>query len=438
MISAVNKDKGQFSVLSNKLKQIIRDIAFTEVKMSKKSTINHFPVGNGDMTLLKIASNDAYHYVLVDMYIRQNGESDDDKCDALEALYDMLEKDDEGRPYVDVLILTHPDEDHIKGFKEHFHRGNPDEYVTPEGGHGKVFVREIWSSPMIFRRKSKNNSLCKDAVAFNTEAKRRVELFRTENEICEEGDRIRLIGEDEDGKTDDIMDIIYQNEDIIDTLNEVYIKELSARVLGPLADDDFEDNTSPDKNRSSIIIQWGLASHGYSSPSNYILLAGDASVEVWDVLWDKYKNDTDKLQYDILLTPHHCSWHTLSHDSFSDVDNPQISADAKSALSKTRQGATIISSSEEIKDNDNDPPNYQAMKEYESIVDDANGTFQCLADYKPSKGRAPEVLTYKLTNSGPQEDTKDTKSSSGSAQKTARTAATGTLFTGVGNAIGHG
>ncbi len=407
--------------------------------MSKKSTINHISVGNGDMTLMKIASNDIYHYVLVDMHIRQSGESDDDKCDALRSLYDMLEKDDEGRPYVDVLILTHPDEDHIRGFRENFHRGSPDDYVTPKDGEeGKVFVREIWSSPLIFRRKSKNNSLCKDAVAFNTEAKRRVELFKAEKDVGIQGDRIRLIGEDEDGKTNDIMDIVYQNEDVIDTLNEVYIKELSAIVLGPLADDEFDDCTSPDKNRSSIIIQWGLAGHGYTSPSNYILLAGDAGVEVWDVLWEKYGNNTEMLQYDILLAPHHCSWHTMSHDSFSDSDDPKVSEDAKSALSQARQGAVVVSSSDKIKDDDNDPPNYQAMKEYERITDKSDGSFQCLANYKPSNGKAPEVLTYKLTNSGPQEETKASETSSGSAKKSARTAATGALFTGVGNAIGHG
>lgn len=385
------------------------------------------------MTLLKIASNNQYYYVLVDMCIRQNGQSDKDKCDVLTALHDILEKDDEGRTYIDVLILTHPDEDHILGFKKHFYQGSPNDYVQSKDGElGKILIREIWSSPLIFRRKSKNHTLCEDAIAFNTEAKRRVNLFKQNNTISDVGERIRLIGKDEDGKTDNIMDIVYQNEDVIDTLNEVYIQELQAMVLGPLPDDAFEDGTSPDKNRSSVIIQWGLASHGYTAITNTVMLAGDAGVEVWDILWNKYKNDTDKLRYDILLAPHHCSWHTLSHDSFSETENSTVSSNAKSGLSQANTGAVIVASSNTIKDDEIDPPNFQAMMEYKNITEDAEGKFKCLADHKPSKGSAPEVLTYKLTNSGPQKHVK------AASDVTKRTTATGVLFSGVGDAIGHG
>ena len=66
--------------------------------MVKKSSIYHLPVGNGDMTLLKIASNNRYFYVLVDMYIRQSCTEKDDQCNVLDELHNLLEKDSDGRP----------------------------------------------------------------------------------------------------------------------------------------------------------------------------------------------------------------------------------------------------------------------------------------------------------------------------------------------------
>lgn len=405
--------------------------------MSKKSTIHLFPVGNGDMTLIKIASNGHFHYVLVDIHIREGSATDDDKCHAIQELHELLESDSYGRPYVDVMILTHPDEDHIRGFETHFHQGPLENYVAPNAGElGKILIREIWSSPLIFRRKSKEHSLCCDALVFNTEAKRRVNLYRETKVVGVEGDRIRLIGKDINGKTDDIMSIVYEVEDVISTLNEVYIQELQALVLGPLRDDEFEDSEAIDKNRSSIILQWGIASHGYTEPSNYILMAGDASVEAWKILWNKYQNDTSKLQYDILVAPHHCSWHTLSHDSYKDSKNPQVSDDARSALSQARTGAVIIASSNPIKDDKNDPPNYGAKLEYEGIVGDNQGEFRCLADNVEGWDTAPSILTYKLTNEGPQLDSKPAKNSSDRSSK--RTTATTALFSSSGEAIGHG
>ena len=129
--------------------------------------------------------------------------------------------------------------------------------------------------------------MCEDAKAFNTEAKRRVELYRESKSVSSEGNRIRLIGEDIDGKTDDILDIVYKPEDIISKINEVSIKELTINIYGPLSDDEFEDSEALDKNRSSVILRWGIASHGYSDPTNFILLAGDASVEAWEIIWRK-------------------------------------------------------------------------------------------------------------------------------------------------------
>src|SRR5690606_3035620 len=108
--------------------------------------------------------------------------------------------------------------------------------------------------------------------------------------------------------------------------------------------------------------------------------------------------------YDILLAPHHCSWHTLSYDSWSNSADPKVSTDALSALSQAKDGAVIVSSSNKIKNDKSDPPNYQAMKEYQKIVQDVGGEFKCLADQKKNTDGSPEILTYKLTLNGPQLD----------------------------------
>ena len=259
--------------------------------------------------------------------------------------------------------------------------------------------------------------MCEDAEAFNTEAKRRVELYRESKSIGPEGDRIRLIGEDINGKTDDILDIVYKPGDIISKVNEVTIKELTINIYGPLSDDEFEDSEFLDKNRSSVILRWGIASHGYSEPTNFILLAGDASVEAWEIIWSKFKDDPKKLSYDLLLAPHHCSWHTLSHDSYSKSDNPKVSKSAKKALSQARTGAVIISSSDPIKNDDNDPPNFGANREYDSIVSSANGTFLCLASNVVNGEKAPSVLEYRLTNEGPQKVSETSSADSTSSAK---------------------
>lgn len=385
--------------------------------MPKKSKIYHFPVGNGDMTLIEIASNDKYFRILCDMHIRESSNRkiegvDETRCDVIARLHDIIQTDGDNRPYIDVLLLTHPDEDHIRGFAKYFHTGSPGDYktVSSDNGYDKIFIREIWSSPIIFKRKQANHSLCDDAKAFNKEAKRRVKLYRNNGYIGSEGNRIRLIGEDRDGKTNDILNIVYKRGSSINTVNETYIQELNVIVLGPLSDDDFPEDVDADKNRSSIVMRWGIASQGRIVPTNYLLLAGDADVHCWEILHDKYQFNTEMLEYDLLIAPHHVSWRTLSKDSYSESDDPEVCDKAISALGHARESAVIIASSNKILNDDNDPPNYQAMKEYKSILSEVDGEFKSLATYKPNGKKYPEVLEYRLTVSGLQEEEGSDKS----------------------------
>src|SRR5579859_7918323 len=132
--------------------------------------VTFFPAGNGDMTLIKLESG---RTILIDVNVRAAADDpDDDTPDVITMLRDRLARDSDGRLYVDAFLLSHPDKDHCTGLKTHFHLGTPDAWSEKAD---KIFIREIWSSPMVFRRASRLHTLCDDARAFNAETRRRVQ-----------------------------------------------------------------------------------------------------------------------------------------------------------------------------------------------------------------------------------------------------------------------
>jgi hypothetical protein len=357
--------------------------------MNAKLTL--FPVGNGDMTLIELADGETQ--VLVDVNIRALAEDDEESLDAAAALRKKVKRDGKGRPYLAAFLLSHPDQDHCSGLIEHFWLGSPSDYPDDKkkDAEKRILIREIWSSPIVFRRASKNHILCDDARAFADEARRRVKVNREKKfNGVSEGDRILILGEDEDGKTDDLGPILVKVDQEFDRINWSHSKVFRARLLAPLPKDGDETEELLSKNHSSTILNIRLASDEKHLDACRFLTAGDAEVAIWELLWAKHKRQAEVLEYDILLTPHHCSWHSLSYDSWSENhEDAEVSAAARSALSQARPGATLVASSDAIKDDDNDPPCYGAKREYEKIARSAQGSFVCTGEYPTESAPAP-------------------------------------------------
>lgn len=358
------------------------------------ANIVFFPVGNGDMTLLTTESDKT---ILIDVNIREKGSDPDDETpNVLEMLKQQLKQDEYGRLYVDVFLLSHPDLDHCRGILKHFHLGEPDE--CPDD---KILISEIWSSPMVFRRASKKLTLSEDAKAFNTEAKRRVQLHKESQKIEGQGNRIQILGEDENGKTDGLEKILAKTGSFIPLVNGVPDSSLHAYLLGPLPKSETEeDEETLSKNNSSVIIHFTIEGDGKGDACSF-LTGGDSEVVIWETLWSKYKN-TPFLSYDILQIPHHCSWHSVSHDSWSELgDEAEVSDDARCALSQAKPGAVIVSSSNLIEDDDNDPPCIAAKRVYEEILGSptVTGRFYCTGSYPTEEQQ--DQLAFEITNAGP-------------------------------------
>ncbi len=331
----------------------------------------HFKVDNGDMTLIELESG---RKVLVDIKIRVAADNPDDETpDVGKQFRDRLTRDPQGRFFIDAVLLTHPDQDHISGLETHFHLGPPSDWKKADD---KIIIREMWSSPIVFRRASKNHILCTDAQAWATEARRRVKLFRTKG-FLSDGDRIQILGEDINGKTDDLGAILVKAGTRFSKICGAIDFSFEALLLAPLIGSDDAEEDVLTKNNSSVIMRLTLAANGNSIAARY-LLGGDAEVGIWEKIWGKYT--AEDLKYEVLLAPHHCSWHSLSWDSWSDKGSAaKVSQDARNALAQAQPGATVLSSSTKIKDDKNDPPCIRAKREYEDIVK-PGGQFRCLAD----------------------------------------------------------
>jgi hypothetical protein len=372
------------------------------------SIITFFPVGekNGGMTLIKLNDHNNTT-ILIDCSIET--EPIADYCDVNQELRNRLPFDESGRPYVDAFILTHRHEDHLKGLTEHFHLGSLDNYDSDEE-ELKIVIRELWSSSIFWKPESENYSLCDAAKAFNKEMKRRVSLYENSKAIQNAGDRVIIIGKEPFEKTKGLDEIVYDIGGTFSTINTRHIaNKLKGIILSPIEQQqNEEDKDYLNHNRQSIVIQLTIAEKAVDDYyyENKILMAADAECLVWETLWDRYSNDTSKLKYDILYAPHHCSWHSLSYDSQTHDDDPQICEKARKALSQKRTGAFIVSQSKVISNKDDDPPSVAAKDEYQKIV--GISQFLCTNEY-PNK-EEPEPLEFNLTSSGPQVKSVKTKS----------------------------
>src|SRR5258708_19539821 len=139
-------------------------------------------------------------------------------------------------------------------------------------------MKEMWSSPIVFRRADKkDHKLCDDAKAWATEARRRVQLFKDAG-WASDGDRVKILGEDIDGKTDGLRAILVKLEERFDTICGVSDGSFVARLLAPRPAVDEAEEEELTKNNSSGILHLSLKI-GAVVKARY-LLGGDAEIAI--------------------------------------------------------------------------------------------------------------------------------------------------------------
>ncbi|GJL61739.1 MAG: hypothetical protein NPIRA04_03930 [Nitrospirales bacterium] len=341
------------------------------------NNLTNFPVGNGDTTLIEVDEKT----ILTDVNYRMGAvDPDEDEYDfAPDWQKACLVSFKDYR--LSVFVLTHPDVDHLRGFTELFYCGDPDTYKNRKSGDEKlILVEEMWISP----HAEAPNYETDDSKLMFKEIDRRLALRGTTSGE-KDGNRIKTLDTDGDHKTGSLTANISW-EVLAPTLDEANIED----------EEDSPEHAS--SNDSSLVIRWMLKVDGGVTR---VLIAGDATVEVWDRIWNDYKRNTDRLKRHILLAPHHCSRGVMARKQ--EDDSYEFSDDALRALDQFDGDGFVVSSSKKVKRNDDNPPSWEAKQKYLGMLKKAKEKEHENRFLNPDthKDDKPEPVVFDLTKSGP-------------------------------------
>jgi hypothetical protein len=336
--------------------------------------IMFWPVGTGDSTTIVVDDN---HVIQVDLHDMAQADLDGAVVTpVVDELAACLPKP-AGRPYLAVFVLTHADQDHCRGFADLL------EAVT---------IGELWATPRLWREYEDADAvICAGARAFQEEAERRVCATRAavgRGERPASGDRILVVGYDSDREEHAYADLPAEyltgpGHAVMNLDGEDMSAVFEAFIHAPFADD-----CAAARNETSLALQVTLKDPAGSD--GRVLLLGDLAHDTITkiVTYSEEHQREDRLAWDVLLAPHHCSQHVMYQDG-------ELQQDILDAFERhAREHAVIVASSMPVparNDPGDNPPHAKAKDRYLQIVDDT-GHFICTQEWPGPDQPTPVVF----------------------------------------------
>lgn len=354
--------------------------------MQAKTTF--FPLGNADCVRLDLANGQK---ILVDYAaVRDAKRAGDKRCDLSEELRRDLRR--AGRNYYDAVCITHTDSDHCRGFGEFFWLDHASRYQ----GNGRIKINELWVPAAAILE----TGLKDDARLVREEARHRLR----------QGEGVRVFSRPERLEAwirNEGLDFEARRQLIVDAGGLVpgYRKEWAEQVeffvhapFGSRQD----DQTLLDRNEHSIVLQATFVAGGAETR---VLFASDVDhgtiAEI--VRITKGKGNQDRLRWDLMKLPHHCSYLSLGPEPGTDETKPDPDVTWLFETQRER-GALIVSTSDPIPakgseaDKSDQPPHRQAANYHRRISGEKAGEFVVTME-KPSRSN-PKPFAYKITSRG--------------------------------------
>ena len=271
------------------------------------SEITFFPVGNADTCLL---TADEGSQLLFDFASPKNQGDDDKRIDLAQELRNRL--GESGRDYFDVVSFSHLDTDHFAGASEFFYLEHAKKYQ----GEGRIQMEEMWVPAAAILESRWEQS--EEGRIVQAEARLRLK----------EGKGIRVISEPkalDKWLSDAGIDPDKRRHLIVTAGNCMPGFNLDSAGAEIFVHSPFsyqnEGNNEVDRNSESSVFHLTLKD---GAKNVKVWLTADAP---YDVLEDIVKvteraGNTDRLEWDLIKVPHHCSYKSLGPDKGEDITKP--------------------------------------------------------------------------------------------------------------------
>lgn len=345
--------------------------------------ITFYPLGNADSYRIDLAGGEKLLFDFANVASSDN--PDDRRIDlATELRRDLASAD---RDSYDVVAFTHLDDDHVCGAADFFYLEHTAKCQEGE----RIKINELWvpASAIV------EEGLDGDARVIRAEARYRLKQGKGIR-VFSRPTQLQSWFEEQGIDLDSRRHLITDAGKLVPGFSKP-TEGVEFFVHSPFAS--RENGDLIDRNTDALFLQATFAVDS-GIDVQFILGADVDHVALTRIVQvTKRHQNEDRLEWDVVKLPHHCSYLSLSNERGKDKTTP-VPDVAWLFEEQSNTGGIIVSTSKPIPTNDDDvqPPHRQAANYYRERADAINGEFKVTMEH-PSV-RHPEPLVIVIDSQG--------------------------------------
>lgn len=344
------------------------------------ANITFYPIGNADCCLIKTDRGDKILFDFADTKDPNN--KDDKRIDLLKAV-----RKDVGWPdikEIDVLAITHGDDDHVRNICDGFHLESRSDCQSDD----HIKFKELWiPANLLIEVGAKDHTrIIRQEARHRFKEKKGIRVFSRPGAL-------------EKWCLDNDIDFEDRKHLVTDAGQTVPGWSLGDHGIEFFVHSPFahrQDDGLTDRNGNCLVMQAVIRS---GTRDTRFLITADSISENWQriVQITKSHSNEDRLAWDILKIPHHCSYLSMSDEIGEEETTP--TEEFKWFLDQANDRGILVSSSKVIPaESESLPPHAETFRTYKKTSKEIYGRIYVTMEH-PTKAN-PDRLKFDVTGAG--------------------------------------